>query len=59
MMIRLIDVVLVQFDAFVHTLLYDRNNMIFDNWENYVTGILNVLWSVRKLYLRASYHVYV
>ena len=31
---------------------------IFNKWEDYVVEILNVLQSVRKPYLRASYHVY-
>ena len=37
---------------------YQVQSTIFDNWEDYVHGILNDPQSVRKPYLRASYHVY-
>ena len=54
MTIRLIDIVLVGSDDYVHTLIYDRNNTILDNWEDWLYEILR---SVRKPYLLASYQV--
>ena len=62
----LIDNVVFRINIFcVRPLIFETNTVqyyvqstIFDNWENYVVEILNVLRSVRKPYLRASYHVY-
>ena len=34
----------------------DRNNTIFDNWNDY---LYEILWSDRKPYLLASYHIYI
>ena len=40
-------------------IMWGQYSRIFLNQEYCVGRISNVLWSVRKLYLQASYHVYI
>ena len=58
----LIDIVVVRFDTFVCTLIFETKPILspkYDifNWECCVGEISNVSWSVRKPYLRVRYHV--
>ena len=56
MTIRLIDIVVDQFDAFLHTLIYKRNHTIFNNWEDLFLRFRDL--SVNPISLRFAMYIF-